>query len=84
MCSFVTACAACHPPHSGSQMAAQLAARPLHETGMQVHASQLHAPGVVFLGDAAHAGGWLAGRGLRPLAGCGVGLESKGIRGVSC
>lgn len=67
-------------------MAAQLAERPLHETGMQassscvgpvpavrqqcisrssprppllphaqVHASQLHAPGMVLLGDAAHA-----------------------------
>ncbi|KAL4430832.1 hypothetical protein ABPG75_006088 [Micractinium tetrahymenae] len=37
------------------RMAVQLAVRPLHETGAQVHLSQLHAPGVVFLGDAAHA-----------------------------
>ena len=37
------------------QMAAQLAVRPLYDTGMQVHASQLHAPGVVLLGDAGHA-----------------------------
>ncbi|PSC70364.1 kynurenine 3-monooxygenase isoform A [Micractinium conductrix] len=35
--------------------AQQMAERPLHETGMQVHANQLHAPGVVLLGDAAHA-----------------------------
>ncbi|KAL4858184.1 Acylamino-acid-releasing enzyme 1 [Chlorella vulgaris] len=37
------------------EIAAQLAARPLHETGMQVHANQLHARGVVLLGDAGHA-----------------------------
>jgi kynurenine 3-monooxygenase len=37
------------------QMSAQLAVRPLFETGMQARCSQLHAAGLVLLGDAAHA-----------------------------
>ncbi|EFN55569.1 hypothetical protein CHLNCDRAFT_134054 [Chlorella variabilis] len=43
------------PDSWAEEMAAQLAVRPLYDTGMQVHASQLHAPGVVLLGDAGHA-----------------------------
>lgn len=48
------------------QMATQMAQKPLFETGMQVHASQLHGPALVLLGDAAHAvspGGQLQGAG---------------------
>lgn len=37
------------------QMATQLTARPLFETGMQARCSQLHAARLVLLGDAAHA-----------------------------
>lgn len=46
------------------QMASQLQPAPLAVAGMRVHASQLHAPNVCFIGDAAHgvstAQQWLA------------------------
>lgn len=46
------------------QMASQLQPGPLAVAGMRVHASQLHAPNVCFIGDAAHgvstAQQWLA------------------------
>ena len=35
-------------------LASQLAERRLHPAGVRVHASQLHAPGLVLLGDAGH------------------------------
>lgn len=44
----------CPSAASFPQIAAQMAAAPLAVAGMRVHASQLHAPSCLFLGDAGH------------------------------
>ncbi len=44
----------CPSAHFRLQIASQLEAAPLAVAGMRVHASQLHAPSLVLLGDAGH------------------------------